>query len=207
MVQNLPLIQALNSRIMHDLSSSIGTIYNSISLLDISNRSIQQKAKTLLTEESVNLVKKLKFFQNTYGVTEQTSVITTRDFNKELREFFEGSLIELELFFANGISTIDPMIARALKCLVVISRENMNDNGQLKISFGNTENKDLITMNVGAENLRLKEACINSLVTEDIPLSPENCREHYVRILFFLCGYKIEIDKGIGVIEYNFVKL
>ena len=67
MTDELRLLQILNARFLHDLSSSVGTVSNCLSLIDTHNKDISNKAKLLAIEESGNLTKKVKVFRGVYA--------------------------------------------------------------------------------------------------------------------------------------------
>ena len=87
MSDTLKLIQALGSKICHDLAGSIGTIDNCLGLLDSDNKTIGNQAKDLVLQESKNLVKRIKFFRSTYGLVENESRLSIIDIVDLLKNF------------------------------------------------------------------------------------------------------------------------
>ena len=89
MDDELRLLQILNARFLHDLSSSIGTVYNCLSLIDTDNKDIGNKAKLLAIEESNNLTRKIKVFRGVYASPDDDEKMSIVYLKKLLQDFFQ----------------------------------------------------------------------------------------------------------------------
>ena len=67
MTKNIELLQILISKLCHDLAGSVSTIYNCVDLIDEDQVSIKNQSRLLLSQETKNLVSKIKLYRYVYG--------------------------------------------------------------------------------------------------------------------------------------------
>lgn len=73
------LTQLVYTRISHDLSSPAGAVYNGTELLT-EDLSFATQAASLIQSSADNLMKRLRFFRQTFGLQNKTDPDTTSDY-------------------------------------------------------------------------------------------------------------------------------
>ena len=206
MSDTLKLIQALGSKICHDLAGSIGTIDNYLGLLDSDNKTIGNQAKDLVLQESKNLVKRIKFFRSTYGLVENESRLSIIDIVDLLKNFFDESKIKFNAHIMGDLLSVNAHMAKVAYCLVSIASENIGSEGSIDL-YIHEENDTLFKIQSNGRNFHLKHGSfvvLNGGVAE--PLTITNCREHYASNICSEYGYKLSISKNVGSTEYFVIK-
>lgn len=204
MAGTLQLLQTLNARICHDLAGSIGIIDNCLDLLDTKDKSISQKAKSLVNTESGNLVKKIKIFRSVYGRSDGEKEMSAVYLTKLMKDFFDGNGIKPKLHFEEGIIFLDAHIAKASICLTILASENIHSNGTIDLFFSKD---NVIKIIANDRNLNLRKDNLNVLKRSGkIPITVNNCREHYVNILCDKSGYDLIFDEKEDSFRCSLVK-
>ncbi len=80
-MNDLSLLQLIYTRISHDLSGTVGAIYNGTELL-VEDTSFCQETSALIQTSAVDLMARLKFFRQTFGLQNKESPDTTADYLK-----------------------------------------------------------------------------------------------------------------------------
>ncbi len=206
MSKTLALVQALGSKICHDLAGSIGTIDNCLGLLDSKNKAIGEQAKNLVLEESKNLVKNIKFFRSIYGLVESDSRLNIVDMIEMLKGFFADSAIKFNPHINGDLSYIDAHMAKVAYCLVAIASENIASEGSIDL-YINEKNDALFKIQSNGRDFKLKPECFAVLNGDTAaPLTIKNCREHYASNICIEHGYKLAVNKNGGSTEYFVIK-
>lgn len=209
MTDELRLLQILNARFLHDLSSSIGTVYNCLSLIDINNKDIGNKAKLLAIEESSNLTKKLKVFRGVYASPDGDEKMSVVYLTKLFQDFFSNnSKLELDLKFETGVLYLESFLAKASLCLVMIISEASVLGGKLAFVCGNDKGNDFTKITLDSKDLKLNDEIwdiLNGKKNKEINI--KNCREFYIRNLCKKSGYKIISNKKGNSLECGFLKV
>ena len=178
MTDELRLLQILNARFLHDLSSSIGTVYNCLSLIDINNKDIGNKAKLLAIEESSNLTKKLKVFRGVYASPDGDEKMSVVYLTKLFQDFFSNnSKLELDLKFETGVLYLESFLAKASLCLVMIISEASVLGGKLAFVCGNDKGNDFTKITLDSKDLKLNDEIwdiLNGKKNKEINI--KNCR-------------------------------
>jgi histidine phosphotransferase ChpT len=206
MVKTLELVQALGSKICHDLAGSIGTIDNCLGLLDSHNKQVGDSAKDLVLEESKKLVKTIKFLRSTYGLVESESRQNFIDVIDILKNFYEDSSIKFNTHINGNLLDVEVNMAKVAYCLVAIAAENIASEGSIDL-YISEEDGALFKIHSNGRDFRLKPECFAVLNgDENEPLNIKNCREHYVSNICSEHGYKLSVNKDGGSIEYFVTK-
>ena len=208
MADELRLLQILNARFLHDLSSSIGTDYNCLSLIDTDNKDIGNKAKLLAIEESNNLTRKIKVFRGVYASPDGDEKMSIVYLKKLLQDFFSNnSKLKLDLKFETGVLYLESFLAKASLCLVMIISEASILGGKLAFFCGNDQGNNFIKITVESKDLKLNDEIwdiLNGKKNKEINI--KNCREFYIRNLCNKSGYKIISNKKENSLGCEFLK-
>ena len=209
MADELRLLQILNARFLHDLSSSIGTVYNCLSLIDTDNKDIGNKAKLLAIEESSNLTRKIKVFRGVYASPDGDEKMSIVYLKKLLQDFFSNnSKLKLDLKFETVVLYLESFLAKASLCLVMIISEASIFGGKLAFFCGNDQGNNFIKITVESKDLKLNDEIweiLNGKKNKEIKI--KNCREFYIRNLCNKSGYKIISNKKGNSLECEFLKV
>jgi histidine phosphotransferase ChpT len=206
MTKDTELSQAMSTRLCHDLSGAIGAIDNYLSLLDHNDKNICVKARSLISEETNNLIRQINFSRSVYGLTDNEASMSLTKITKLIKEFFQGSKISLRMHCEQDISTIDTPIAKAAICLAIISAENIGNSGTVDLYLNKNEDSPVWLFATG-NNLLLKEENLEVLQeTNKTTKNVRNCREHYVQLLCASRNYQILVNKKNNSIEYKLLK-
>ncbi|MDP4709069.1 MAG: hypothetical protein NWS20_03590 [Rickettsiaceae bacterium] len=206
MPKNVALSQAMSARLCHDLAGSIGTIDNCLGLFEHDDETIAQKAKSLASEESNNLVNQIKFFRNAYGISDGESSMSLINMTKLLNDFFKSTQVQLNLHFETGLIYIEAHLAKSAMCLAAIVSENISYSGVIDFYLNKDQYNPLRLLGNGA-NIILKNERLEIL--QGAPrkaINVSNCREHYVSKMCVKTGYQVMAQKKTGAIEYKILK-
>ncbi|MBE6449882.1 MAG: hypothetical protein E7013_04240 [Alphaproteobacteria bacterium] len=69
-MDNLELAQLITTRISHDLSGMLGAVYNGTELL-LEDMSFAQESAALIQSSSENVIARMRFFRQTFGLSKQ----------------------------------------------------------------------------------------------------------------------------------------
>lgn len=202
MKKELKLLQTLTAHICHELAGSIGTIDNCLSLMDTKDLSIKKQAELLVKEESSNLVRKIKYFRECYGISTDKEMSAVY-LSKLFKDLFVNSDVQPSIHFEERILCLNAMLAKVVLCLVTISRECIK-TGKIDLFFGRNNIIKIVVSGIG---LKLKKD--NFWHTEEsakIPITVANICQHYIDMMCDLIGYKITVRRKESLIEYTLVK-
>lgn len=209
MTDELRLLQILNARFLHDLSSSVGTVYNCLSLIDTANKDIGNKAKLLAIEESGNLTKKIKVFRGVYASPDGDEQMSVVYLTKLFQDFFSNNnKLELDLKFETGVLYLESLLAKASLCLVMIISEASVLGGKLAFICGNDNGNNFTRITFNSKDLKWSDETwdiLNGKKNKEINI--KNCREFYIRNLCEKSGYKITSNKKANSLECQFLKV
>jgi len=209
MTDELRLLQILNARFLHDLSSSVGTVYNCLRLIDTANKDIGNKAKLLAIEESGNLTKKIKVFRGVYASPDGDEQMSVVYLTKLFQDFFSNNnKLELDLKFETGVLYLESLLAKASLCLVMIISEASVLGGKLAFICGNDNGNNFTRITFNSKDLKWSDETwdiLNGKKNKEINI--KNCREFYIRNLCEKSGYKITSNKKANSIECEFLKV
>ena len=209
MTDELRLLQILNARFLHDLSSSVGTVYNCLSLIDTANKDIGNKAKLLAIEESGNLTKKIKVFRGVYASPDGDEQMSVVYLTKLFQDFFSNNnKLELDLKFETGVLYLESLLAKASLCLVMIISEASVLGGKLAFICGNDNGNNFTRITFNSKDLKWSDETwdiLNGKKNKEINI--KNCREFYIRNLCEKSGYKFTSNKIANSIECEFLKV
>lgn len=209
MADELRLLQILNARFLHDLSSSVGTVYNCLSLIDTANKDIGNKAKLLAIEESGNLTKKIKVFRGVYASPDGDEQMSVVYLTKLFQDFFSNNnKLELDLKFETGVLYLESLLAKASLCLVMIISEASVLGGKLAFICGNDNGNNFTRITFNSKDLKWSDETwdiLNGKKNKEINI--KNCREFYIRNLCEKSGYKITSNKKANSLECQFLKV
>lgn len=208
MTDELRLLQILNARFLHDLSSSVGTVSNCLSLIDTHNKDISNKAKLLAIEESGNLTKKVKVFRGVYASPDGDAEMSVVYLTKLFQDFYSNNnKVELDIKFETGVLYLESLLAKASLCLVMIISEASVRGGKLSFFCGNDKSNNFTKITFNSEDLKLNDETWDILTgKKDKEINIENCREFYIRNLCEKSGYKISANKKRNSLECKFLK-
>lgn len=207
MPKAIDLSQAMNARLCHDLSGIIGAISNYLGLTKNTDISIAQKAKTLLFEESDNLLNKIKFFRHAYGMSNDEISISLISIRIIISDFFRYSKVKLKMSFDEEIISLDIQLAKVMFCLIAIISENIRATELLKLSIHKGKNV-IIKLQFNKKKLLLNRANLDILIKPQTnhPIDVYNCREHYINKLCKKEGYKISLLEKSDMMEFSLSK-
>ena len=83
--------QALNSKLCHEFSGTIGAINNCIGLISIQDQAVKIAAAELLRENTKKLVNKLKLYRYAYALSDQSDMIKKDEIIKLSNKFLSSS--------------------------------------------------------------------------------------------------------------------
>ena len=69
-MDSLELTQLITTRISHDLSGMLGAVYNGTELL-LEDVSFAQESASLIQSSSENVIARMRFFRQTFGLNKQ----------------------------------------------------------------------------------------------------------------------------------------
>lgn len=209
MTDELRLLQILNARFLHDLSSSVGTVYNCLSLIDKANKDIGNKAMLLAIEESGNLTKKIKVFRGVYASSDGDEQMSVVYLTKLFQDFLSNNnKLELDLKFETGVLYLESLLAKASLCLVMIISEASVLGGKLVFICGNDNGNNFTRIIFNSKDLKCSDETWNILNgKKNKEINIKNCREFYIRNLCEKSGYKITSNKKANSIECEFLKV
>lgn len=208
MRNNLQLFQAINTKICNDLTDSVNIINNCINALDEQNGLVRQQARKLLDEKSHDLVKRIQYFRECYGLSERKKKSTVQYFGKLLEDFSDDDNITQVLNFEDDSILVENQMIQVVFCLLAISREHMNPPGEIELLFGSEESN--IRIITKGENLIQRKESLKILeqdVVQNIEISLENCREYYVKLLCRKSGYNLSVKKENNTLECYLTKI
>ena len=206
MPKTFELSQAISARLCHDLTSSIGAIDSCIDLLENHNKDISKKAKELVSEESSNLINRIRFFRGTYGFSSEETNMSVVSMVKLLTDFFKNTDVKLKIYFEEGLIYLESQLAKAAICLVAIISENISLRGDINFHISKDQNRPIKLLGTG-NNLQLRDENMEVLQGKKRKsINVRNCREHYVNSLCDRKGYKVLVGKKSGSIEYKLLK-
>ncbi|MBN8511795.1 MAG: hypothetical protein J0L79_02010 [Rickettsiales bacterium] len=191
MTKNIELLQVLISKLCHDLAGSVSTIYNCVDLIDEDQASIKNQSRLLLSQETKNLVSKIKLYRYVYGYSNNALSIT--ELIELLKENIPNEKMKIETSVHDSSSTIDVNIAKALFCLFTFFHDNPRKNGVIYLSCDRNMNIGLrFSSSVFEFNLQSLQIITNKNNKEEMTV--RNCREFYINTLCERAGYSIIID-------------
>lgn len=190
MTKNIELLQMLISKLCHDLAGSVSTIYNCVDLIDEEQAGIKNQSRILLSQETKNLVSKIKLYRHVYGYSNALSITELIEL---LKENMPNEKMKIETLVHDNSSTIDANIAKALFCLFTFFYDNPRKNGVIHLSYDRNMNIELrFPSSVFEFNLKSLQIITNKNNKEEITV--RNCREFYINTLCEGSGYSIIID-------------
>jgi histidine phosphotransferase ChpT len=191
MPKNIKLSQAMNTRLCHDLSGSVGAIDNYLSLLEHKDKAICKKAKKLALEESSNLMSKIKFFRSAYGISDGEDSMSLINMAKLLIDFFDNTQVQLNLHFETGLLYMEAHLAKSAICLTAIASENISYSGVIDFYLYKDQDSPVRIFAKG-DNITLKDEHLKVLQGESRKtINVSNCREHYINKMCVKKGYKV----------------
>jgi hypothetical protein len=205
MTKILKLSQAIGTMICHDLAGSVGTIDNCLGLIGNANSSISSQAQELVFTESQHLVKHIKFLREIYSVAESNNEMSLTTLVEIIADFFKNSEVKFKAHINYSEPNINILLAKAAICLTGISSENIALTGTIDLYIN--DEKETIKIISNGKDLQPKKECfavLNSV--EEVPITVNNCREHYVSVLCSEINYNISAKKNGGIFEYVIMK-
>lgn len=210
MVECFFLQKMLSERFFHDVSNSVGVIFNCLNLITMNSNDISNKAKFLAIKESDSLIKKIKIFRLFY--TSDSKVQINLPYFREVFKYFysNGNKLKLDLRFESGVLAIENLLAKVSICLlIIISEISSSEEMSIDYFFGkDSKNNNLVKVIVLTKDLKLTNKIYTILsVKRDEKLSVGNCLKFYIYSLCKKAGYKISTNKKTNSCEYNFIKV
>lgn len=203
MTKETNLTQALSAKICHDLAGAIGTIDNCIALLDNKNDNIRNQAKELVTEESSNLIHRLRFFRGAYGACEGEDNMSVIAMNKLIKDFLSTTDIKLKTDIQEGVLYVDANLAKSIITLAGVVSDNIVGSGEIMLKMvGNNDNVD-IEFTAKSEQLKLNKDSLKIFSNNSHSnVSVKNCREHYISHLLSSMNYEIAVSMDSNSLRY-----
>ncbi len=207
MTKEIELSQALTAKICHDLSGSIGTIDNCLSLLEHDDQSIKDQARELVNIESANLINRIRFFKVAYGIEVDEGQTSAIKISKLLRDFIKGLGMKVDLKIDDGILLIDTRLAKCIIVMASIAADNGCGSGSVIVELkGGNDNLEVL-MSASGDNLIIKEDSLKMLSnTDKCKVNVKNCRELYAKTLLANIDYKISVNMDTDLIQYKIIK-
>ncbi len=206
MPKNIELSQAMSARICHDLSSSVGTIENCISLIANRSKVISEKAKTLVTDESKVLVNRVKLFRAAYGNGSADADESLISISKLIKDYLNSTDVIVNMHIEEGMLYVSSPIAKAAMTLSLIAATNINYVGTIDLYIRSDINHPVELTSDGI-NLDIKEE-VKRVLMGDIkqPITVANCREHYLHKLCAKANSHLSVHKKAGFAKYDIYK-
>lgn len=207
MQKEIELSQAISARICHDLAGSIGAIDNYLNLLDNPNDEIKNRASVLVCKESENLVHKIRFFRNAYGIENGESKMSIVAMTKLIRDFMKSTDINLSIKIDKGILYTNSMLAKVIISLVNVIIDNVAGRGRVSVLIFGTNEDVSVDVFAKGKNISINEESFKILsTTSRYKINIRNCREHYIKCVLNKLDYKISVNVESNLIKYNIAK-
>ena len=206
MNESVRLLQALNSKICHDLAGSIGTIDNCLELTGNASSKIGDQAKQLMFIESKKLVNNIKFFRKVYGIACDEKDITLLEVCDYMSSFFADSNVTLSHNINPSSANVSSPIAKVISCLLSIVFDYVIAEGEIELK--KADDNDEIKIIGKGRLCGIKQenfAILNGQAKAEITV--RNCREHYVVKLCTISGYSLVATQSKDQIEYLIKKV
>ena len=206
MSTNITLAQALCTRLCHDLSGSIGAVFNGFFLMENISEEIRSKAKAMAQEESQSLVDKINIYRVAYGLSDADSDMSLVKMEQMFKEYITRD-VTFNLDFEEGILMLDFALAKLVLCMAMVAYDNIFSSGSILIQISTLRKKNHYRINISAHskdlNIRTKNLKILQGKANGEALTVSNCREFYIYNLCQKYGFKILIHKNLSNIEYH----
>ncbi len=193
MTKNIELLQMLVSKLCHDLAGSVSTIYNCVDLIDEEQAVIKNQSRILLSQETKNLVSKIKLYRHVYG--HSNSALPMSEVAGLLKAHLPNEKMKIEILAHDSSLIVDADIAKALFCLFTFFYDNSRGDGVIHLSYDkNTNIKLRVPSSVFEFNLNSLQILNNKNAQEEITI--KNCREFYIKALSEGAKYAIIVESN-----------
>lgn len=191
--KDIEFCELLNTRLYHDISGAIGTIRNSLDLLNSNNASIQKQASELLHSSSESALNSIAFFKTTYG-TITTGEISLHTVKELVHKFFNRPGFAIS--FADNQQSVDPRIVKLLLNVLLISALLISYHGYIDVNINNdSDTHPTIVVTSKAKTYKTDMELVNILRgCSTVELNIQNVQHFYT--------YRIaqDIDYAISII-------
>lgn len=193
MTKNIELLQMFISKLCHDLAGSVSTIYNCVDLIDEEQDAIKNQSRVLLSQETKNLVSKIKLYRHVYGYSNNALPIS--EVVGLLKEHLPNEKMTVETSVQDSSSMIDANLAKVLFCLFTFFYDNSRGNGVIHLSCDkNTNIKLMVPSSVFEFNSNTLQILNNKNSKEEVTI--KNCREFYINALSERVKYAILVESN-----------
>ncbi len=104
MLSKTTLSEIINTRLCHDLAGPIGAIHNCTEYLDEDNEEIQKKARSLLDMSAQQLLNRLNFLRQVYGIATSSGEMNYQYIVEIVEHYFESLNIKFHWKFDDFLS-------------------------------------------------------------------------------------------------------
>jgi histidine phosphotransferase ChpT len=191
----LRVAQFFNTKLCHDIAGLIGAINNAIDYSNNPDESIRLQAKSLLDNSSKEVMKRLTFYREAYGVirNENVQIYLVKKFLEDFLNVDKFSII------IQNSSNIDNISEMSLKLCLLMG--NMGSNvlgrgGSILFDFSpSDEGKILLSQIILSGKMIIKkDEILKILKGETVEINSSNINGYYIYLLAKELGQKIEID-------------
>jgi|GEM_PF-6557611 len=198
----LKLLQALNSRLCHEVAGLVGSISSTTELTYSKNKEIEAQAKDVLTAISKQLTNIMTFYRFAYGFCYQPSFTNLSEM-KSLCEGIVDDKISFN-FINDDHEEVDSELAKVILCLVITSIRSIIKTGSLAISYVKTSGGNVFKIHASSQHLKKEPSKIAILLGEhEQPLlDVDNSHEFYTYHLIKTIGANISVEQEGDSISY-----
>lgn len=204
----IPLVEALNSKLFHDIAGVVGSIDNCLDLIDNDNNLIKKQAKDLAINQSERLTNYVKLYSTIFGLGDPEADFLLQDIRVLLKDFFSKKNLSasIKIYYDEQVEpkNIKSFYAKIVMGISMILSDNMQkgQNNILEIYLKDNINKPV---SIIAKSSKFLLNTNNNLVFSDAttPVLVKNSREHYINYLCSKLNYVISVDVSDTLIQYD----
>jgi hypothetical protein len=199
-MSELLLAQSLLSIVLHDLSGTVGAIYNCSDLLDSYDPEIQSSAHELIAKNSQVLFDRIRIYKQAYGASKIEELSTILEL---VLKYFSQSNIKI---------SIAPEVAehkdifQLILCLIISGKKILTNSGKISVFLDHNDNcKITILSNDNLKYEKLKQEILTKNKLSRV-FDVKYAREHYIAQIAKRDNISISIDISDKSIEYTLKK-
>ena len=202
MIDSLKLIEALNSKLCHDLSGLASAINTTSKIINSPNETIRNKSSLIFDQAIEKLTNKIELVSNVYKFSSTTDDTSMLEIEKLMSKTVDQNVKLKCLYDANLI--VDKELSKIILCLYVLANQTIIKGGTIKIEV--LKNNKSCTVNVEVTGSLLKKDNENIEILEgkleQDNLDIQNAHIYYLSYLMKLNNFDITVDVEEDKIRY-----
>lgn len=204
MKHSFELLQALFTRVLHDLSGSVGAVTNCAGLLDNHNEAIVSQAKDMLQLESNKLFNEIRFIKFIMEMNNELD----KDINlvqKCFSKLLANDISKLQLIIDKKVIKIPTLVLQAVFAILrlELDSEHFKKHKNFVVEIFNKR----ILIKVNNPPLSEQNNIIRLFLSTNLQkMTIQNSYAHYIMTLFNEAGYSMNIMHDESMHEYIITK-